>query len=261
MIKVILWDIDATLLNFKMAEKYSLWHCFKLFGLGECTDEMLERYSGINHGYWKRLERGEVTREQVMHGRFRDFFHAEGIVCGVEKESESLPGENDKSVCICGITDKVTEKRLNGSVEEFNHQYQLGLGDQVFFNDNGYDLVKRLRGNYKQYVVTNGSLVAQERKLKKSGLGDLMDGAFISEQIGAEKPSMEFFNKVWETIGPYKKDEVVIIGDSLTSDMQGGNNAGIKCIWYNPDGNENRSGCRIDYEIQSLEQVEEILVS
>ena len=229
MIKVILWDIDATLLNFKMAEKYSIRYCFELLGLGECTDEMLARYSAINHGYWQRLERGEVTRDQVLHDRFRDFFREEGIA--FEEET----------------------------IEKFNDHYQVNLGEQVFFHDNGYELVKRLQGNYKQYVVTNGSLVAQERKLEKSGLGALMDGIFISEKIGAEKPSREFFDAVWKTIGHYEKDEVAIIGDSLTSDMQGGNNAGIKCIWYNPDGKANTTGCRIDYEIQNLGQGEEIL--
>lgn len=227
MIKVILWDIDGTLLNFLMAEKYSIRKCFQMFGLGECTDEMISRYSAINLGYWKRLERQEVTREQVLNGRFREFFKNEGIDFA--------------------------------DVEEFNRQYQFGLGDKVFFNDNGYEQVKKLRGRYRQYVVTNGTFGAQERKLAKSGLGELMEDTFISEKIGADKPSCEFFDAVWAKIGPYEKDEVVIIGDSLSSDMLGGNNAGIKCIWYNPEGAKNHLGCRIDCEIQNLNQVEDAL--
>lgn len=227
MIKVILWDIDATLLNFIMAEKYSIRKCFAAFEMGECTDEMISRYSVINASYWPRLESGELTREQVLLGRFQEFFEKEGIVCP--------------------------------DVKAFNSQYQINLGEEVFFNDHGYELVKKLSSQYKQYVVTNGCLVAQERKLEKSGLGALMDGAFISEQVGAEKPSQAFFDAVWKGIGTYEKDEVVIIGDSLTSDMRGGNNAGIRCIWYNPDGKENAKDCRIDYEIQNLNQVEEIL--
>ena len=227
MIKVILWDIDATLLNFLLAEKYAIQKCFSMFGLGECTDEMLARYSVINAKDWKRLERREITREEVLNGRFREFFQKEGIAFD--------------------------------EVEELNRQYQIGLGEYVFFNDNGYELVEKLSRKYRQYAVTNGTLEAQKRKLEKSGLGALMDGAFISEQVGADKPSLEFFDAVWEKIGHYEKDEVVIIGDSLTSDMLGGNNAGIKCIWYNPEGKENTVGCRIDYEIQNLSQVEEIL--
>lgn len=199
-----------------------------MFGLGTCDDEMLARYAQINHGYWKRLERGELNRDQVQLGRFQEFFEKEGL----------------EPQC---------------SVKEFNHQFQIGLGEEVFFNDHGYELVKELGSTYKQYAVTNGSLVAQELKLKKSGLGELMNGAFISEVVGFEKPNPAFFDAVWSKIGTYDKNEVVIIGDSLTSDMQGGNNAGIRCIWYNPEGNKNTTGCRIDYEVQNLNQVKEIL--
>ena len=72
--KVILWDIDGTLLNFEEAEKQAIRKGFSIFGLGECTDEMLRAYSSINKGYWKRLEKGELTKMEVLEGRFRDFF-------------------------------------------------------------------------------------------------------------------------------------------------------------------------------------------
>jgi FMN phosphatase YigB (HAD superfamily) len=107
--------------------------------------------------------------------------------------------------------------------------------------------------------VTNGTYVAQERKLRKSGIGELVEEAFISDLIGYEKPAMEFFDHVFEKIGEYKKEEILIIGDSLTSDMQGGNNAGIVCCWYNPNHLENTKNVRIDYEIDNLWQLEEIL--
>ena len=79
LIKVILWDIDGTLLNFKMSERYAIEYCFNKFHMGTCTDEMLQRYSVINRGYWERLETGELTREQVMLGRFHEFFESEGL--------------------------------------------------------------------------------------------------------------------------------------------------------------------------------------
>lgn len=108
----------------------------------------------------------------------------------------------------------------------------------------------------KQFAVTNGTSQAQERKLKKSGFDKLLDGIFISDRIGIEKPNIGFFQHVWDRIGEYKKDEIMIIGDSLTSDMQGGNNAGILCCWYNPGNNRNTSGLKIDFEISSLNEVE-----
>lgn len=227
MIKVILWDIDATLLDFLAAEKAAIRFCFEKFGLGECTDEMLKRYSVINRRYWEMLEKGEMSKAEILVNRFREFFASEGIATNCAKE--------------------------------FNDTYQVALGDTICFRDNGYELVKKLKDQYKQYVVTNGTFVAQERKLKKSGIGELVEESFISDLIGYEKPAMEFFDHVFENIGHYEKDEVIIVGDSLTSDMQGGNNAGILCCWYNPNHLENTKNIRIDHEIDNLWQLEEIL--
>lgn len=227
MIKTILWDVDATLLNFELAEKAAMEKCFSTFGMGECTKEMLSRYSKINRSYWQRLERGELTKPEVLVGRFEEFFAKEG-----------LPVEKAKA---------------------FNEEYQVRLGDTVFFNDNAYELIQELHGKVRQAIVTNGTVVAQKRKLEKSGLNNLITDVFISDEIGAEKPNPKFFEKVWEQLGPCEKDEVMIVGDSLTSDMQGGNNAGILCCWYNPKGMENETAVHVDYEIKNLWQVKEIM--
>lgn len=227
MIKVILWDVDATLLDFLAAEKAAIRFCFEKHGLGMCTDEMLARYTVINKRYWEMLERGEMSKAEILVNRFKEFFESEGIETDCE--------------------------------ESFNADYQVALGDTICFRDNGYELVKKLQGSYRQFVVTNGTFVAQERKLRKSGIGELVEEAFISDLIGFEKPSIEFFDHVFEKIGEYDKNEVLIIGDSLTSDMQGGNNAGIVCCWYNPNHLENTKNVKIDYEIEDLWQLEEIL--
>ncbi len=227
MIKVILWDIDGTLLDFETAEKEAIRKCFEVFELGECTDEMIARYSVINRGYWERLERKEITKPEVLVGRFQEFFASEGI-----------------------ITD---------CAEKFNSEYQLRLGDTICFCDDGYELVKGLKAKVKQYAVTNGTKVAQVKKLNGSGLINLLDDVFISEDIGVEKPDVSFFEHVWNVIGHYESDEVLIVGDSLTSDMKGGNNAGILCCWYNPKGLENTNGVKLDYEVQSLQEVLKIL--
>lgn len=227
MIKVILWDIDGTLLSFKLAEKAAIRACFEKFGLGELTDEMLAEYSAINASYWKRLELGELTKAQVLRGRFEEFFTVYGL---------------DTSC-----------------VDEFNAEYQVRLGETVVFNDNGKELVQRLRGKVKQYAVTNGTLVAQRGKLKNSGLDQLLDDVFISDVVGVEKPGKGFFDTVFAAIGDYEADEVLIVGDSLTSDIQGGNNAGILCGWYNPGGEPVPEGLRIDYDIRDLNAVELIL--
>ncbi|MBR2949406.1 MAG: YjjG family noncanonical pyrimidine nucleotidase [Lachnospiraceae bacterium] len=227
MIKVILWDIDGTLLDFLKAEHAALQTCFSVFSLGECTDEMIARYSAINRTYWERLERGEITKAQVLVERFREFFAGEGIV-----------------------TD---------CAEAFNKEYQQRLGDTICFCDDSYELVKGLKGRVKQYAVTNGTLTAQSKKLDRSGLGKLFEDVFISEQVGVEKPGIGFFEHVFDKIGEYQKDEVMIVGDSLTSDMQGGNNAGIVCCWYNPYGLPNKTDLRIDHEILNLQEILQFL--
>ena len=226
-IKVILWDIDGTLLNFKEAEEYAIKACFSQFDIGLCSEEMLAEYSLINQSYWQQLERGEITKKQVFEGRFHEFFTNHQI---------------DTSI-----------------IPMFNQEFQIQLGNTVRFNDNSYELVMTLRDKVKQYAVTNGSKIAQKRKLAKSGLAEIFDDIFISEEVGIEKPMPGFFDAVWNQIGNYQKNEVMIVGDSLTSDMQGGNNAGILCCWYNPQKTPNTSNLKIDYEITSLTQIPDLI--
>ena len=226
MIKTILWDVDGTLLNFDKSEHYALNKCLKDIGVTS-DDEMIKRYAAINLAYWKRLERNEISRDEVLLGRFREFFKSEGI------------GFND--------------------VAAFNDSYQYALGEVFFPNDDSVELLKRLRGKVKQYAVTNGSALAQRNKLENSGLALLVDGIFISEDVGIEKPNIEYFEVVFKAIGPVDKSETVIIGDSLTSDIKGGNNAGIICWWYNPESKVNRSGVTVHREIRDLREVESLI--
>ena len=227
MIKAILWDIDGTILDFIRAEHAAIKKCFEVFQLGECTDEMIARYSKINKGYWEKLERKEITKPELLVCRFRDFFARENI-----------------------ITD---------CAEKFNKEYQVRLGDTICFCDNSYELLKSLKGRVKQYAVTNGTKIAQDKKLVKSGLIDIFDDIFISEEVGYEKPDVRFFEHIWAKIGVYKPDEVMIVGDSLTSDMQGGNNAGIVCCWYNPKKVPNTKNLKIDYEIENLNEIKALI--
>lgn len=222
-IKVILWDIDGTLLNFAAAEKVAIRKCFEIHGLGECTDEMLAEYVEINHKYWKMLERGEMSKPEILVGRFTEFFRKQNL--DVSK------------------------------AEAFNADYQVRLGDTVCFEDNGLEVIQYFQNKLHQYAVTNGTKIAQQRKLANSGLDKLLGKAFISDEIGVEKPMLGFFDAVWKEIGLYEKDQVIIVGDSLTSDMQGGVNAGILTCWYNPKGRPNTSGLKLDYEIRNLKEI------
>lgn len=227
MIKTILWDIDGTLLSFKKAERMAIQTCFDIFSLGACTDEMVERYSVLNLSYWQRLERGEIKKAELLVERFREFFQAEGISCG--------------------------------DPAAFNAEYQIRLGDTICFNDDSYELVKSLKGRVRQYAVTNGTKVAQDRKLRRSGLEEIFDGIFISDVVGHEKPVVEFFDYVLARVPPCEREEMLIVGDSLTSDIKGGNNAGIPTCWYNPDGVKKTGDVHVDHEIRDLREIRNIL--
>ena len=219
--------MDATLLDFHAAEKAAIHKLFQQFHLGECSDAMLQRYAKINRGYWERLEKGELTRDQVLVGRFQEFF---------EKEKLDV-----------------------SAAPAFNEAYQSALGDTIVYRDDSYQIIESLRGKVKQYVVSNGTIVAQEKKLRLSGLGALMDGVFLSEELGVEKPNKEFFDKVFAQIGYLDRETVLIVGDSLTSDIRGGNNAGIRTCWYNPGHAAPLEDVHIDYEITDLHEVYDLL--
>ena len=228
MIKVLLWDVDNTLLSFEAAERVAIRKGFDRRGLGECTDDMLQRYSAINRSYWERLERGEITKPQVLLGRFEEFFRQEGIPVSL--------------------------------AEAFNEDYQRDLGETCVFMDRSFELLSQLKAEgYEQYAVTNGTKVAQDKKLGISGLGALMNGIFISEVVGAEKPSPLFFDYIFRALPHVFRKECMIIGDSLTSDMKGGEQAGITTCWYNPAHKPNQAGVSVDHEIENLWQVRDLL--
>ena len=226
-IKAVLWDVDGTLLDFLASEKAAIKKLFGVYGLGECTDEMVAEYSAINVRWWEMLERGEKTKPEILVGRFAEFFASRGI---------------DTSVA-----------------PAFNAEYQVRLGDTIVFCPHALETVQALQGKVLQCAVTNGTKVAQTKKLAKSGLDRLLDPIFISEDIGAEKPTQAFFAPVFETLQDIRPDEMLIVGDSLTSDMRGGTNTGIRTCWYNPHKKTAPETLHLDYIITDLAEVADIV--
>lgn len=228
MYKYLLWDIDGTVLNFLASEAYAIRVLFQKYNIGECSDDMLKQYSKINAKYWKMLERGERAKPEILVGRFREFFD----IIGVE----------DTSIA-----------------ENFNRDYQITLGDHIEFVDNAKDILLSQKGKYILAAVTNGTKVAQEKKLRLSGLDEIFDAIFISENVGAEKPNKDFFDYIFEKLNIIDKNEVLIIGDSLTSDMKGGLLAGIDTCWFNPSHHPNTLGMSVSYEIDDLSKISDII--
>lgn len=227
MYKYLLWDIDGTVLNFLAAEAHAIRFLFKKYNLGVCDDEKLKLYSGINKKYWGMLERNELTKPEILIGRFREFF---GIIGA------------DTSIA-----------------ESFNKDYQVALGDYIEFVDKAEEALLSQKGKCVLAAVTNGTKIAQEKKLRMSGLDQVFDAIFISENVGFEKPNKEFFDHVFTSLGVTDKSEVLIIGDSLTSDILGGVNAGIDTCWFNPMHKSKSLDIPVTYEIDDLCKLKDIV--
>ena len=224
-IKAILYDVDGTLLDFETQEEVALSYCFKKYNLGELSEEKLELYKRINLGYWEMFEKNLITKEKLVVKRFEDYLEAPGV-------------------------------KLNA--EEVNDTYFSKLGDTIVFKDNSYELVKSLKGKIKQYVVTNGAIRVQKTKLAKSGFDKLMDDVFISDEVGYQKPRKEFFDAIKNRLGDIANDEILIVGDSLTSDMKLADNCNLISCFYNPKKKDYKVDFKIDYEISDLNEVKKI---
>lgn len=225
MIDTILWDADGTLLDFEAAEKKSILQCLEKQGL-TATDEQVDRYKSINIRYWKEFEKGNITKEELYPGRFVEWFDEMGV---------------------------------EGDPIKMNDDYQIALGDNPVPMPDALAVLKLLKEEYRQYIVTNGSTIAQTGKLDKTGIVRIMNGVFISEEIGEPKPSIKYFEECKKRIPDYDSRKTVIIGDSLSSDMKGGNNAGIKCIWFNPNNEKAPDDIKIDAIVRTLSEIPQVL--
>ena len=232
--KAVLWDVDGTLLDFLSVQRIAITNCLQDVGV-DVTEEMVIRYSQINDGYWKKLELGEVTKEELHRRRFTDLFDEYAIV-GVD-------------------------------VEAFRDKYLDILANTYAYIDGAPEICKALKGKVRQYVITNGVEAVQTKKLRLSGFYDLMDGVFISEHIGCPKPHAGFFDYCMNTVGDLQKEELLIVGDSLTSDIKGGVLYGIPTCWYRPQGACDADSAEHavynsftpDYEICHLQELYDIL--
>lgn len=226
MIKIILWDFDNTLLDFSIAEKKAILATFDKMNLGKCTQKMINRYVRISDLYWYKIQCKEIDKDTALVKRYEDFFTEYGI---------------DKKYA-----------------KEFNEKYSLALADTIVYNDHSMELLNKFKKDYKQYIVSNGVKSVQQSRLKASGFDKVVDGCFISDDIGYEKPSKEFFDYVFSHIEQVDKKDIMIVGDSLTSDIKGGKNVGIKTCWYNPK----KEGCPglylPDMEVQNLNEISAI---
>jgi len=224
-IKNLLLDLDDTLLDFKKAEAIAIRATFEELGI-DPSDENVALYSKINRSCWEKLELGEFTRDEVLHRRFDILFQHLGITGNAHTAQET-------------------------------YEYKLSFG--AFYLDGAEELLITLFGQYRLYLATNGIINVQKRRIADSGIGKYFDGIFVSEKIGYNKPDKRFFDAIFAKIPNFKHEETLIVGDTLTSDIKGGINAGIKTVFFNPGGKVNTSDIIPDYEICSLSELPELI--
>lgn len=225
MIRNVLFDLDDTLFDFHKAEKIALTKTLVHFGI-DPTEETLALYSTINAAHWKRLELGEISREEVKVGRYRELFKTIGIECDPVKATAY-------------------------------YESMLAIGH--YFMPGAPELLEELYRKYRLYIVSNGTAKVQEGRIGSSGIAKYMDGIFISQILGANKPDKQFFDICFAEIPDFSLSETVIIGDSLSSDIKGGINAGITTVWFNPKEIENDNDIKPDYTIKELSEVPGLL--
>lgn len=220
----LLFDVDNTLLDFDVDERNALKKT--LSEIGAPTEiQILNRYSQINAGLWRKFEKGEVTKEELKNIRFQKLFDEIGFCCPV-------------------------------SSREINDRYLEHLGEGGVTIEGAEETVRALfESGYKIYIVTNGVEHTQKMRLERSGLDRFILDSFVSEKIGVQKPFKAYFDYVFDNIEEKDRSKLLLIGDSLGSDIKGALDSGIDCVWLNPDGKENTVCPSPTYEITDIKDL------
>ena len=218
-------DIDDTILDFHRAEATALHRTLTELGIAP-EAETLSRYSEINRQQWELLEEGILSRDQVLLRRFEILFRELGKNCDASSARDRYEG-------------------------------LLRLGH--WFVPGAEELLRSLYGRYDLYLVSNGTADVQHARIASSGIGAFFRAIFISEELGVDKPSPTFFQRCFALAPEIDTDRCLIIGDSLTSDIRGGMNAGIRTCWFNPGGKPGRGDITPDFTISRLSELPPLL--
>ncbi len=227
MYKFLFLDLDDTILDFRKAEDGAIRETLQHFSIPD-TDENVALYSAVNKQHWKMLERQEITRDQLKYLRFARFFETLGIHADPHEAAAFYPR-------------------------------QLGLGH--YFLPGAKEAVMALHQHYRLFLASNGIAAVQHRRLTGADLYPWFEAIFISEEIGADKPSRAFFEVAFAKIPDFDPQKAMIVGDSLTSDILGGKNAGIATCWVNPSHHAPQGDVVPDYEIEDITQLPALLAS
>lgn len=223
-IKYILFDVDNTLLDFSKCSEFALKSAFECNNIPFSSDAE-NAFHKVNSALWKRVEKGEIDRYELYKIRFSLVFDELGI---------------------------------KGDFESVENDFRKFIGESSFLIDGAEEILSYLYKNYTLCVASNAMLSQQKHRLEKAGLSKFFTDFFTSAEIGAEKPSEMFFEKCQEDLN-CEKEEMLLIGDSLTADIKGATDFGIKSCWYNPSFSDNPYDFSADYTVDSLLKIKELL--
>lgn len=224
--EIIMFDADDTLFDFKKAEKEAFKNTMIDYGFEYDENYHYKIYDQINTALWKDLDNGLITQEQLKYKRFKKLF-----------------------------------EKLNSDYDEFDFakSYMKNLSLASFLYEDSMSLIESLKDDYKLTIITNGLTDVQHNRVRNSAIGKYMEDVVISEEVNLSKPDKRIFELAMKNIKCNDKSKVLIVGDSLTTDIQGGINAGIDTCWYNPQRIQNTTGFKPTYEIYELMMLKGIL--
>ncbi len=218
---ILFFDLDDTILDFHWAERRALTRTFREAGL-DPSPELLDRYSDINRSQWELLEKGELSRDQVLVRRFAILF---------------------------------SERGIQASPEKLGARYEELLADGHRFLPGAEELLQSLQGRARLFLASNGCAAVQRARIASSGIAAYFEDVFISELMGADKPSEEFFRRCFARIPGFEPSLALMVGDSLSSDILGGIRCGLRTCWLNPLDRPGRADIVPDFQIRDLSQL------
>lgn len=222
----LLFDVDDTLLDFKAAETESLTQTFENFDI-PITTNTFELYQKINSSLWTALEKGELRKDRLVIKRFEQL---------------------------------LKELNLSGSPGQLNEYYLQQLSEKAIPYPEAEMVLKNLSEVATIAIVSNGVEKVQKKRLERSGLLPIIDEIFVSEKMGISKPNRRFFENALQKLGIENKEKVLVVGDSLKADIQGGNSANLATCWYNAKHLENTTRVQPKYQIHTLSELYKIVM-
>ena len=223
---IVLFDADGTLLDFHRSEREAVKEALAMSGI-DADGEMIKKYSEINDGLWKMLERKEIERSVLLYRRFELFCEHYGYIADA--------------------------KRIAAD-------YMQTLSTKGYLIGGAGELLQSLLGKARMYIITNGVEFIQRERYARTGIGKYFDGLFISEAVGFNKPDKRYFDCVESHIENFDPSRALVVGDSLTSDIKGGINAGLDTCWYNPEGKQASGEIRPTYTVSDFDGVYRIIM-